>query len=82
MDDIELKIREVMNDELCDDLYKNIDDISRDENLFNVGLDSLNIVKLIMGIEEKFNIMFENEEIASHNWKNISEIEKMIKNKI
>lgn len=82
MNEIELKIREVINYELCDDLYKNIDDISKDENLFNVGLDSLNIVKLIMGIEEKFDIIFENEEIASQNWKNISEIEKMVKNKI
>lgn len=81
MDDIEVKIRKIINENLGEDLYKNVDEISKSENLFNIGLDSLNIVKLIMAVEEEYEITFEDEEIASINWKNIESIENLVKNK-
>lgn len=81
MDDIEIKIRKIINENLGEDLYKNIDEISKSENLFNIGLDSLNIVKLIMAVEEAYGITFEDEEIASINWKNIESIENLVENK-
>ncbi len=82
MNDIETKIREIIDENLGGDLYKNANEISRDENLFNIGLDSLNIVKLIMGVEEKYEITFEDDEIAAINWKTIKSIENLLKNKI
>ncbi len=82
MEEIEVKIRKVIDNELREELYKNIDEIERNENLFNIGLDSLSIVKLIMGIEEEFKIVFEDDEIQAYNWKNIETIETLIKMKI
>lgn len=82
MEEIEVKIRKVIDNELGEELYKNIDEIERNENLFNIGLDSLSIVKLIMGIEEEFKIVFEDDEIQAYNWKNIETIETLIKMKI
>ena len=81
MDNIEVKIRKIIDKNLGEDLYKNIDEISKDENLFNIGLDSLNIVKLIMAVEEECGITFKDEEIASVNWKNIDSIENLIKSR-
>lgn len=81
MDDIEIKIRKIINENLGEDLYKDIDEISKSENIFNIGLDSLNIVKLIMAVEEEYEITFEDEEIASINWKNIESIINLVKNK-
>lgn len=82
MEGIKDKIREVIDEKLGDELYKNFQEITDEENLFSIGLDSLNIVRLIIGIENEFDIIFEDEEIASSNWKNINLIEKMIRNKI
>ena len=81
MEGIKDKIREVIDEKLGDELYKNFQEITDEENLFSIGLDSLNIVRLIIGIENEFDIIFEDEEIASSNWKNINLIEKMIRNK-
>ncbi len=82
MEDLNIKIRNVINEKIGDELFKNINEVENDENLFNIGLDSLNIVKLIIEIENKFDIIFDDEEIATTNWKNINSIESMIKNKI
>lgn len=82
MEDLNIKIRNVLNEKIGDELYKNVDEIENDDNLFNIGLDSLNIVKLIIAIENEFDIIFDDEEIATTNWKNINSIERMIKNKI
>jgi len=65
-----------------DDMYKDAYEIIKDENLFNLGLDSLNIVKLMIAVEDEYNIVFEDNEIMSGNWKNIASIEQLIKNKI
>lgn len=82
MSEIEKKIRDIINDTLMDDMYKDAYEIIKDENLFNLGLDSLNIVKLMIAVEDEYNIVFEDNEIMSENWKNIASIEQLIKNKI
>lgn len=82
MSEIEKKIRDIINDTLMDDMYKDAYEIIKDENLFNLGLDSLNIVKLMIAVEDEYNIVFEDNETMSGNWKNIASIEQLIKNKI
>lgn len=82
MNEIEKKIRDIINNNLSKDIFKDAYEIIKDENLFNLGLDSLNIVKFMIAIEDEYNIVFEDEEIKSENWKNIENIEKLIKNKI
>lgn len=57
MSEIEKKIRDIINDTLMDDMYKDAYEIIKDENLFNLGLDSLNIVKLMIAVEDEYNIV-------------------------
>lgn len=82
MSEIEKKIRDIINNDLSEDIFKDAYEIIKDENLFNLGLDSLNIVKFMIAIEDEYNIVFEDEEIMSESWKNIASIEQLIKNKI
>ena len=58
MSEIEKKIREIINNNLSEDIFKDAYEIIKDENLFNLGLDSLNIVKFMIAIEDEYNISF------------------------
>lgn len=40
-------------------------EINLDSNIKDLGLDSLDIVDLLMDMEDKYGIEFENEEMAS-----------------
>jgi acyl carrier protein len=49
-------------------------DITIDENLANLGLDSLKSVALIVDLEESFNIVFEDEELLFEYYSTIQKI--------
>ena len=71
-------IKNVLENKLGDELLVSVDKIEKNDNLFNLGLDSLNVIKLIIGIEEELNIKFQDEDIDSKNWKSIENINKLI----
>lgn len=78
---MESEIRSIIDETLGKELYEDANEIGIDENLFNLGLDSLNIVGLIIAFEDKYNIEFKDDEIASSNWKSIRTIEQLLKSK-
>ena len=71
-------IKNVLENKLGDELFVSVDKIGKNDNLFNLGLDSLNVIKLIIGIEEELNIKFQDKDIDSKNWKSIENINKLI----
>lgn len=71
-------IKNVLENKLGDELLVSVDKIEKNDNLFNLGLDSLNVIKLIIGIEEELNIKFHDKDIDSKNWKSIENINKLI----
>ena len=73
------KVKSVIDEKLGEELVKTIAEISNDENLYNLGLDSLNVVKLVVGLEDEFDIEFEDDDIAGGNWKNINTIVELLK---
>lgn len=40
-------------------------DVTLDSNIKDLGLDSLDIVDLLMDLEDKYGVEFENEEMTS-----------------
>ena len=40
-------------------------EVTVDSNIKDLGLDSLGVVDMLMDIEDKYNIEFENEEMTS-----------------
>ena len=52
-------------------------------NYFDEGLiDSLNLIKFIFLLEEKFKINFNKKEISSSNFKKIDKLTRIIKKKV
>ena len=61
----------------------NKEDIADDVGLMSSEvLDSYGFVELIGGIEEKFDIEFEDSEISRENFKNIKTIVSLIQQKL
>lgn len=51
-----------------------------DTNIFDLGIDSLRMLKIIMEIEDVYNVKFEDREIV--DLRSASDIEKIILEKI
>lgn len=71
-------IKNVLENKLGDELLVSVDKIEKNDNLFNLGLDSLNVIKLIIGVEEELNVKFYDKDIDSENWKSVENINKLI----
>ncbi len=72
-------VKEELNNSIGNDLTKGVNEIGQDESLFNLGLDSLNLVKFIVAVEDRFEIEFEDDDIMGKNWKNYNTIIELIK---
>lgn len=63
------EIREIIKDTL--DTKK---EIGIEEDLITVGLDSLNTVSLILELEDRFDIAFDDNELLTENFSSIEKI--------
>ncbi len=71
---IESKIREIIHDNDFD-LEKPVDEIGLEDDLLDLGLDSVNAIRLIVGIESEFGFEFYDEDLTTDN---VSDIQKII----
>ena len=70
-------VREITDREIAHDLTT----IDAGTDLFLYGIDSLNIVQLILAVEHKFGIQFNDEEISPSFWQNVSKISALVNRK-
>lgn len=59
-----------------------IKDLSDDANLFDLGVNSLNTVNLVLGIEEKFNFEFDRYEISYDSFRTVSDLVRVVSSKL
>lgn len=59
----------------------NSDELLDDMDLFNLGLDSVNAIMLVMNLQDAFGVNFEATEISLDNFRTIEDIVKLIKKK-
>jgi acyl carrier protein len=52
-----------------------------DQDLFSLGLDSVNAMMLVLNLQEAFEVTFETCEISFENFQTISNIVELIKKK-
>ena len=57
-------------------------DLSNDVELFSLGLNSLNAVSLVLGLEEIFGFEFDMDEISYESFRKISDIVKLVSEKL
>ncbi len=65
-EDVKLRIKHLIVDRLK--LDRTPDSIGDDESLFGaegLGLDSIDALELVLGIEQEFGVKIENEEVGS-----------------
>ena len=75
--EIEDRIRKI----IVNEIGINIDSerLKTDTLLSDIGMDSMNSLDLIMAIEEKFNILFEDNDLIIDNFKNIGSLISYVK---
>lgn len=78
MDNTIKKIRQIIERELGDYIQVPISEIDIHDDLFALGLDSLNIVRLILNVEDEFNTEFDDSHITNENFMSLSSISKLI----
>lgn len=75
------KIREIINKCIGKYLSKPVNKIKNDENLFTLGEDSMNFIKVVVQIEDELGIEFQDYEIGKQNWTTIDNIYKLVEKK-
>jgi acyl carrier protein len=76
MNDIRAEIKRM----LLELLNKN--DLDEEQELLSVGLDSLNVIKLIVMLEETFSIRFEDEDLQLKYFHSIDTLSNFVTSKL
>lgn len=76
MNDIRAEIKRM----LLELLNKN--DLDEEQELLSVGLDSLNVIKLIVMLEETFSIRFEDEDLQLKYFHSINTLSNFVTSKL
>ena len=74
-DSIQQKVQALILEILPD---VNVEDLSEDDDIFSMGLDSINAMTLVTNLQETFGIQFDSQEINFENFQNIKSIAEFI----
>lgn len=77
---IKAKLKEVIDNEVSEDLYMSVNELNDDDDLFALGVDSLNVVRIILAIEDEFNIQINDDDLSIDNLGTINSINNLISN--
>lgn len=59
----------------------NRDQLSNESDVFNLGLDSINAMSLVLKLQDAFDIQFEASEISLDNFRTLGDIVELLKKK-
>lgn len=57
------------------------EELSEDQNIFGLGLNSINAMALVSSLEDAFDITFETSEINFENFQTVTDIVELIRQK-
>ena len=75
MKDTIIKVRQII-----EGFHKNLENVDENDNLQRLGFDSVDFVKLVVEIENKFDIFVEDEDLLSENFDTINKITENVEN--
>jgi acyl carrier protein len=78
LDSIKQKSHDVVL-ELLPDIRS--EDLSDETDLFDMGLDSINAMTLILSLQDAFGIQFDTNEINFENFRTVADIAELINRK-
>ncbi|MEL6579974.1 MAG: phosphopantetheine-binding protein [Cyanobacteria bacterium J06621_12] len=77
-DNIQQQIKQLLLDNIQNISAK---DLSLDAELFALGLNSLNAVSIVLGLEETFDFEFDMDEIDYQHFQTIGSMIELVKSK-
>lgn len=80
MNNIEDRIRNILNKNIK--LQCPVEQIGLEDDLFAVGIDSLNSIDLIVAFEEEFGFQFNDEDLIADNFRTLKDTMSYIKSRI
>lgn len=78
VEDLKQKTKSIVSDILPDIEAGEIDD---NIDIFNLGLDSINVMALISNLQEAFDFQLEIDELNFENFQTVSTIVEMVQKK-
>lgn len=76
--EIKEQVQSVVLDLLPD---SDLEKIADDEDIFSLGLDSINAMSLVMNLQDAFAIQFDPSDISIDNFRTIDDISKLVADK-
>ncbi|ACL75347.1 phosphopantetheine-binding protein [Ruminiclostridium cellulolyticum] len=73
------RIRELLKETM--EMEGDIDTVSPDEDLTNIGMNSVSFIQVIVAFEEEFEIQFEEEDLDIEHFRTINSILEFLKTK-
>jgi acyl carrier protein len=77
--DVKQKVRDIVLDILPTITDEELED---DKNLFNLGLDSITAMTLVLNLQETFGITFDSSEISFENFQTLANITELLSKKV
>lgn len=59
-----------------------VDEIGSDDDLLTLGLNSISFIKIVVTIENSFNITFDDEDLLFHNFNTLNKLTSYIQKKV
>jgi len=78
--EIELKVRRILSEAI--DGQKDVNIIGLEDNLSEVGLNSISFIKVVVGIESEFGFEFYNQDLDINGFINLKELINYIEERI
>lgn len=75
MNDTIIKVRQII-----DSFQKNLGNVGENDDLQRLGFDSVDFVKLVVEIENKFDIFVADEDLLSENFDTMKKIVDYVEN--
>lgn len=78
--EIEAKVRELIKEVV--ELTVPIEEVGIEDDLMNLGMNSINSIKVIVAIEGEFGFEFDDEDLNFENFRNIRKLVSYIESRV
>lgn len=79
-EEIEKSLRKIIKKVV--ELSKSVEEIGNDDDLTELGMNSITAIELVVEVEEKYNFEFNDEDLLVDNFKTINRLVSYIEKRI
>ncbi|HEX3043685.1 MAG TPA: phosphopantetheine-binding protein [Bacillota bacterium] len=80
MNDVEARVRKVFKEVLGNPVR--LEELGSEQNLNDLGITSVNFIKIILVLEDEFNIQFEDEDLKFEELNTLQRVTAYVESKL